>query len=130
MGNFGIRNHFWPLESRFFMRKSEKKGPNGLIYIFWNPFLFIFLWTKIKKNFKIGPLGPKEKINFFSFFLMRKRLSSGQKWFLRPHFPLIRSMFVFRRGLRFSFRALEVTEPRARKKGTSFSESVLFFQCP
>ena len=48
-GKYGIRNHFWPLESRFFMRKSEKKGPNGLIYIFWNPFLFIFLWTKIKK---------------------------------------------------------------------------------
>ena len=35
-------------------------------------------WTT-KKICKIEPLGPKEKINFFSFFLMRKRLSSGQK---------------------------------------------------
>ena len=38
---------------------------------------------------------------------MRKRLSSDQKWFLRPYFPLIRSMFLLRSGLRFSFRALE-----------------------
>ena len=27
---------------------------------------------------------------------MRKTLSSGQKWFLRPYFPLIRGMFVIR----------------------------------
>ena len=72
-------------------------------------------WTT-KKICKIGPLGPKEKIDFFSFFLMRKRLSSGQKWFLRPYFPLIRGMFVFRSGLRFSFRALEVPKPRLRKR--------------
>ena len=39
---------------------------------------------------------------------MRKTLSSGQKWFLRPYFPLIRGMFLLRNGLRFSFRALEV----------------------
>ena len=48
--------------------------------------------------------------------LMRKRLSGGQKWFLKPYFPLIRGMFVFRSGLRFSFRALEVPEPRVRKR--------------
>ena len=24
-GNYGLRNHFWPLENRFLMRKSEKK---------------------------------------------------------------------------------------------------------
>ena len=53
-----------------------------------------------------------EKIEFFSLFLARKRLSSGQKWFLRPYSPLIRGMFVFRCGLRFSFRALKVPEPR------------------
>ena len=57
-----------------------------------------------------------EKIEFFSLFLMRKPLSSGQKWFLRPYFPLIRGMFVFRCGLRFSFRALEVPKPRVRKR--------------
>ena len=27
---------------------------------------------------------------------MRKRLSSGQKWFLRPYFPLIRDMFLLK----------------------------------
>ena len=48
--------------------------------------------------------GGFEKIEFISLFLMRKRLSSDQKWFLRPNFPLIRGMFVFRIGLRFSFR--------------------------
>ena len=31
----------------------------------------------------------------FSLFLMRKRLYSGQKWFLRPRFPLFRGIFVF-----------------------------------
>ena len=34
-----------------------------------------------------------EKIEFFSLFLMIKRLSSGQKWFLRPYVPLTRGMF-------------------------------------
>ena len=53
---------------------------------------------------------------------MRKRLSSGQKWFLRPYFPLIRGMFVFRSGLRFSFRALEVPEPRVRKRSLSLTK--------
>ena len=46
---------------------------------------------------------------------MRKRLSGGQKWFLRPYFSLIRGMFVFRSGLILSFQALEVPEPRVRK---------------
>ena len=45
------------------------------------------------EDFELGP--------FFSPFLMRKRLSSGQKWFLRPYFPLIKRMFAFRSGLRF-----------------------------
>ena len=54
-GKYGLRNHFLPLESHFLMRNSEKKGPNSnpLICRFrfrWNPFVFIFLWTKIKKN--------------------------------------------------------------------------------
>ena len=65
---------------------------------------------------KIGPLKGFEKKAFFSLLLMRKRLSGGQKWFLKPYFPLIRGMFVFRSGLRFSFRALEVPEPRVRKR--------------
>ena len=38
---------------------------------------------------------------------MRKPLSSDQKWFLRPYFPLIGGIFVLKSGLRFLFRALE-----------------------
>ena len=38
---------------------------------------------------------------------MRKPLSSGQKWFLRPYFPLIRVLFLLRSGLRFLFPALK-----------------------
>ena len=53
---------------------------------------------------------------------MRKQLCSGQKWFLRPYFPLIRGMF-FKSGLRFSFRALEVPEPRVRNKSFSLTKS-------
>ena len=68
------------------------------------------------QKIKIGPLKGFEKKAFFSLLLMRKRLSGGQKWFLKPYFPLIRGMFVFRSGLRFSFRALEVPEPRVRKR--------------
>ena len=53
---------------------------------------------------------------------MRKRLSSGQKWFLRPNFPLTRGRFVFRSGPRFSFLALEVPEPRVRKRSFSLTK--------
>ena len=61
-GNCGLRYHFWPLESCFLMRKSEKKGlnsksPYGRILISWNLILYTFLCTKIKK-FTMG--------NFFS----------------------------------------------------------------
>ena len=71
------------------------------------------------QKIKIGPLKGFEKKAFFSLLLMRKRLSGGQKWFLKPYFPLIRGMFVFRSGLRFLFRALEVPEPRVRKRPLS-----------
>ena len=67
------------------------------------------------QEIKIRPFRDFEKKAFFSLFLMRKRLSSGQKWFLRPYFPLIRGTFLLRSGLWFSFRALEVPEPRVRK---------------
>ena len=36
----------------------------------------------------------------FLTFPHEKRLSSGQKWFLRPYLPLIRGMFVMRSGVR------------------------------
>ena len=51
----------------------------------------------------------------------RQTLSRGQKWFLRPYFPLIRGMFLLRSGLRFSFRALEVPDPRVRKRPLSLT---------
>ena len=54
-------------------------------------------------SLKIGPCPPKKLSSFFSLFLMRKPLLSGQKWFLRPYFPLIRGTFLLRSGLRFSF---------------------------
>ena len=89
----------------------EKKLPmvNFLIFVQKNVSTIRF------QEIKIRPFQDFEKKAFFSLFLMRKRLSSGQKWFLRPYFPLIRGMFVFRSGLRFSFRALEVPKPRVRK---------------
>ena len=81
-------------------------------------------WIFVHKNvyrirfqkINFGALKGFEKKAFFSLLLIRKRLSGGQKWFLKPYFPLIRGMFVFRSGLRFSFRALEVPEPRVRKR--------------
>ena len=46
---------------------------------------------------------------------MRKPLSSDQKCFLRPYFPLIGGIFVLKSGLRFLFRALEVPIRKVRK---------------
>ena len=42
-----------------------------------------------------------------------RALSSGQKWFLRPYFPLIRGMFLLRSGPRFSFCAWTESEEKA-----------------
>ena len=75
----------------------------------------IFLMPNFRKlqddsknvSLKIGSKQPQKLGPFFSLFLMRKTLSSGQKWFLRPYFPLIRGMFLVRSGLIFSFRALK-----------------------
>ena len=53
-----------------------------LVDLFWN-WQMMMCRLRIQK-LKIGHWGDFEKIDFFSFFLMRKRLSSGQKWFLRP----------------------------------------------
>ena len=50
------------------------------------------------QEIKIRPFQDFEKKAFFSLFLMRKRLSSGQKWFLRPNF-ILRGMVVFGCGL-------------------------------
>ena len=93
----------------------EKKLSMVIFSIFVHKNVYRIRFQKIK----IGPLKGFEKKAFFSLLLMRKRLSGGQKWFLSPYFPLIRGMFVFRSGLRFSFRALEVPESRVRKRPLS-----------
>ena len=92
---------------------------NFLIFVHKNVYRIRF------QKIKIGPLKGFEKKAFFSLLLMRKRLSGGQKWFLKPYFPLIRGMFVLRSGLRFSFRALEMPEPRVRKRPTNRAFSSL-----
>ena len=53
---------------------------------------------------------------FLTFTHERKHLYGGQKWFLRPFPSLIRGMFVLKNGLRIWFWALEVPEPRMRKR--------------
>ena len=67
-------------------------------------------------SLKIGSYGPQKLGPFSHFSSWEKRLSSGQKWFLRPYFPLIGGIFLLKSGLRFSFRALEVPEPRVKKR--------------
>ena len=90
----------------------EKKSPS---------FLLVPNFRKLRDDskyvsLKIGSSKPQKLGPFSSLFLMKKTLSSGQKWFLRPFSSLIRGMFLLRSGLRFSFRALEVPEPRVRKR--------------
>ena len=54
-------------------------------------------------SFKIGNKGPKKLGPFFSLFLIRKPLSSDQKWFLTPCFPLIGDIFVLKVASDFRF---------------------------
>ena len=96
--------------SEYVSREKKSTMVNFLIFVQKNVSTIRF------QEIKIRPFQDFEKKAFFSLFLMRKRLSSGQKWFLRPYFPLIRGMFLLKSGLRFSFRALEVPKPRVRKR--------------
>ena len=82
---------------------------------------FIHITSK-NVSLKIGSRGPKKLGPFVSLFLMRKPLSSGQKLFLRPYFPLIRGIFLLKSGLRFSFQAPEVLKMRVRKRPLSLSK--------
>ena len=77
----------------------EKKLTLVIFLIFAHKNIYRIRFQKIK----IGPLKGFEKKAFLSLLLMRKRLSGGKKWFLKPYFPLIKGMFVFRSGLRFLF---------------------------
>ena len=93
-------NFYWAWRSpkKVLMQKSQK---------FCADFKYV--------NLKIELLQIFEKKSFSSLFLMRKPLSSDQKWFLRPYFPLIGGIFVLKSGLRFLFRALEVPIRKVRK---------------
>merc|ERR1712012_696921 len=84
------------------IKRKKCSMVNFLIFVHKNVYRIRF------QKIKIGPLKGFEKKAFFSLLLMRKRLSGGQKWFLKLYFPLIRGMFVFRSGLRF--------EPRVKKR--------------
>ena len=61
----------------------EKKLPIVIFFIFAHKNVYRIRFQKIK----IGPWKGFEKKAFFSLLLMRKRLSGGQKWFLKPYFP-------------------------------------------
>ena len=55
-------------------------------------FFFNAKFSEIARRFqnvslKIESNVPQKLGLFFSLFFMRKTLSSGQKWFLRPYFP-------------------------------------------
>ena len=96
-----LENNFyraWRSPKKVLMQKSQK---------FCADFKYV--------NLKIELLQIFEKKSFSSLFLMRKPLSSDQKWFLRPYFPLIGGIFVLKSGLRFLFRALEVSIQKVRK---------------
>ena len=69
---------------------KRKKLPMVIFLIFAHKNVYRIRFQKIK----IGPLKGFEKKAFFSLLLMRKRLSGGQKWFLKPYFPIIRGKFV------------------------------------
>ena len=103
----------WVLKTRLI----EKKYPSFLLM----PNFHKLQEDSKNVSLKIGSKGPKKLGPFSHFSSWEKRLSSGQKWFLRPYFPLIRGIFLLKSGLRFSFRALEVPEPRVRKRPLSLT---------
>ena len=63
-GNYGLRNHFWPPESLFLMRKNEKKSRFSQNPWFW-AFGFL-IYTSSSANFK--------KIHRDTFFLSHSML--------------------------------------------------------
>ena len=75
-------NPTWVLKSC----QIEKKRPKN--YVLAN--LSDLMW-----GFRISR--PKTLRPFFSLFLVRKPLSSDQKWFLRSYVPLIMGMFLLKK---------------------------------
>ena len=97
----GFRYRFWRIWSRRKVSVSE-----NLVSEKKSLFRFQRIWSRKKSlgfSFREFGLGKKVSVSVkilvssfsgFEKILMRKRLSSGQKCFLRPHFPLIRGIFV------------------------------------
>ena len=56
----GLRNHFWPMESVFLMRKSEEKGPN-----FWGFQLPILRLTYLELSRNFWKFGSNKKDGYF-----------------------------------------------------------------
>ena len=71
-GKYGLRNHFWSLESGFLMRKSEKKGPN-----FLGTLLPIWRLTFLESSCNFRKFGYKRNDGCFFF---RLDGSSGPMW--------------------------------------------------
>ena len=63
-GRYDLKIHFWPLESIFLMRKSEKKGPN-----FWGTLLPILRLTFLESSCNFWKIGLKKKWWVFFFDL-------------------------------------------------------------
>ena len=75
---FWIEHH---VEEEHASREKKLSMVNLLVFVHKNEYRIGF------QEIKIHPWGGFELGPFFSLLLMRKRLSSGQKWFLRATFP-------------------------------------------
>ena len=79
IGNYGLRNHLWPLESRFLKRKSEKRAVSQKALC--SPDFKTYMFG-IVLQFSIDKLSW----NFWVFFPLDG--SSGPMWRDRPRGPL------------------------------------------
>ena len=59
-GKYGLRNHFWPLESRFSHEEKWEKGPN-----FWGTVLGILRLTFLESPCNFRKFGLNKIGNFF-----------------------------------------------------------------
>ena len=74
-GENGLRNHFWPLESVFLMRKSEETGPN-----FWGFQLPILRLTYLESSRNFRKFGINKKDGYFF-----SRLDGSSRPMCPPH---------------------------------------------
>ena len=86
--------------------------------------------TKSKKLIRVcticSYLYLKSRGPFVSLFLMRKRLSIGQNWFLRPFFPLIRDNVYIQKWYLIFVSGTGSGRTESEQKATLVSENGLF----